>query len=150
MKRTKTVWTLEETKLVVVKVFKAVKRGLPLEVGFEWAYNKLSGKSMSKIRSYWYNKLQHKYMNKLNMYRKGIYNVRPKGGTWSPKEDFKVIMAIKEAIVTGFTIDSLLTALAKQLGRTQSAVVTRWYKILSKKDSVVKDLLEYKIAVGMA
>lgn len=143
----KVVWKKEEVKLLVIKVFKAVKRGLPIEVGFEWTAAKLPNKTISNIHTLWYTKLNHKYKEKLEFYRKTTSQYRYHGGSWTTKEDFKVIMAVKESVVTGQTLESLLRKLAPTLDRTYSSVMTRWYKTLSKNEKVKKDIEEFKLTI---
>lgn len=140
-------WKQEEVKLLVNKVFKAVKRGLPIEVGFDWTAAKLPHIPMSSIRSLWNFKLNDKYKDRLDEYRKGVYQQRTNGGAWSKSEDFKVVMAVKKSIVTKKPLDSLFQKLSIELDRTYSSVMTRWYKTLSKNERIQKDLEEFKKVV---
>ncbi|MNB91969.1 hypothetical protein D3C81_587390 [compost metagenome] len=146
----KITWTNEETKLLVIKVFKAVKRGLPIDIGFEWTFNKLDGRSLAAIRSHWYLNLNNKYKEKLAFYKKGVYVQRSNGGQWSKKDDQTIITTVKESIVTGKSLSDLFTSLANKLDRTQSAIQTRWYKVLSKKKSIISEMEQFELELRKA
>ncbi|MNV67109.1 hypothetical protein D3C71_1598960 [compost metagenome] len=138
--------SLENRKMLVMKVFKATKRGLPMDIGFEWASKKLVGVEMNivQVRNYWYDSMHDRYRDKLAFYKKGISISKSNGGQWSKKDDDKIIMLVKESYITGKSLEQMFIKLGESLDRTQKAVSVRWYNVLSKKKSVILDMEAFK------